>query len=90
MTICNVNAYKTIKKNIIEILPHVSIESISPDVSMRDLGANSIDRVDVIIKSMADLGIKIPLVELAQIKVSVNCPSILKKVHGVRHTRLRV
>jgi polyketide biosynthesis acyl carrier protein len=34
----------------------------------KDLGANSIDRMDIVTQTMEDLAIKIPLVELAKVQ----------------------
>ena len=57
-----------VQNNILEILTNITPESIKPEISMRDLGANSIDRVDVIIKTMSDLSLKVPLVDFGYVK----------------------
>ncbi|MEE8058828.1 MAG: acyl carrier protein [Pseudomonadales bacterium] len=56
-----------VQKNMLEILPKLNPEVIQLEASMKDLGANSIDRMDVVIQSMADLSLKIPLIELASV-----------------------
>jgi len=56
-----------VKDNILEILPELSPDAIQLDVSMRDLGANSIDRADVVVKTMADVSLKMPLVKFASV-----------------------
>ncbi|MDR3602272.1 MAG: acyl carrier protein [Desulfosporosinus sp.] len=61
------NVFQVIKSSIVEILPEISTNQIVISVSLQDLGANSIDRMDIIIKSMERLGVKIPLVELAKV-----------------------
>ncbi len=58
--------FQIVKKNTLEILPKVSKEMIMIEQRLKDLGANSIDRVDIVTQTMEDLAIKIPLVELAQ------------------------
>ncbi len=59
----------TIMKEIIaEILPEVYPGQITPEDSLRELGANSVDRMDIIIELMERLGVKIPLVEFGQLK----------------------
>lgn len=55
-----------IKKSIQSILPDVNEADIKINIKMADLGANSIDRADVVIAVMEELGIKVPLVRLAK------------------------
>ena len=43
-----------------EILPDVPTEAITPDCSMDDLGATSMDRVEVATRAMETLGITVP------------------------------
>lgn len=57
--------YEVVKTAIMEILPDVHSEQISIEKSLIELGANSIDRADVVIMSMEELGLKIPLKSLA-------------------------
>lgn len=57
-----------IKSAIREILPEISEMEISREKSLADLGANSIDRTEIIMESMMKLGIKASLVEVASIK----------------------
>jgi polyketide biosynthesis acyl carrier protein len=59
--------FAIIQGNLQEVLPRLHPEQIRPEVSMRDLGANSIDRADVVVKSMADCELKIPLIRLAKV-----------------------
>lgn len=56
-----------LKNIIIEILPDILPEQIKIEESLRNLGANSIDRMDIVIKAMEDLKIKIPLVEFGMV-----------------------
>ncbi|MGD6960804.1 acyl carrier protein [Fictibacillus phosphorivorans] len=58
-------AYKAITKNIIEILPDIQKAEINQEYSLRDLGANSIDRMEIIVMTMEDLEVQIPLMEFA-------------------------
>lgn len=57
-----------LKKNILEILPSVEPDKISGAGRLVDLGANSIDRAEIAIKTMEDLRVKIPLIEFAQVQ----------------------
>lgn len=57
-----------LKKNILEILPGVEPDKISGAGRLVDLGANSIDRAEIAIRTMEDLSVKIPLIEFAQVQ----------------------
>jgi polyketide biosynthesis acyl carrier protein len=54
-----------IKQQIVDIMLDVDIQTLSMSSSMRELGLNSIDRVDVIMNTLETLGQNVPLVEFA-------------------------
>jgi polyketide biosynthesis acyl carrier protein len=58
---------EVIKKNIAENLDDISADSIDPKKSMADLGANSLDIIEVVSCTMRELNIKIPRSELSGI-----------------------
>ena len=58
--------FAIVKKYTLEILPNLTDDQITIDQQLKNLGANSMDRMDIVISSMEDVGVKIPLVELAQ------------------------
>lgn len=60
--------FAIIKQNIIEIVPELANHPITMKSSLRELGANSLDRAEILIKSMATLQLIAPLVEFAQAK----------------------
>jgi len=55
-----------IRQQLLEILPNLENKQVTIADSLKALGADSIDRADIIIQSMAALELKIPLIELAQ------------------------
>jgi polyketide biosynthesis acyl carrier protein len=57
--------FEVIQRNLREILPELQSVVIDPKQSMKQLGANSLDRADVILQSMEALGVTFPLHELA-------------------------
>jgi polyketide biosynthesis acyl carrier protein len=59
--------FELVKKNILEILPKTQADLIVPDQSLADLGANSVDRMEIVTLSMEDLGVKIPLMSFARV-----------------------
>lgn len=63
-----VEIFEVIKGNLLEILPDLEPSRIVPAESMKNLGANSIDRADVIIQTMEVLELKFPLHELGGLK----------------------
>lgn len=56
--------FDVVKKNVLEILPDLSPELITIDGRLKDLGANSIDRMEIVTQTLEDLELVIPLVEL--------------------------
>ncbi len=60
--------FETVKKVILEVLPFLSPADVAIDKSLKDLGANSIDRAEVVTISMENLGLKIPMLEFGKAK----------------------
>jgi polyketide biosynthesis acyl carrier protein len=59
--------YETVKSAIQEVLPDLDPSLISMETQLRDLGANSIDRMEVVTLSMESLGVKLPMMTFAQV-----------------------
>ncbi|NVO12350.1 MAG: acyl carrier protein [Bacteroidales bacterium] len=59
--------YGVVKNVIMEVLPDVNPEMINIEKALKDLGANSIDRMEIVTMSMEELGLKIPLMSFAQV-----------------------
>lgn len=60
--------FRIITRNLTEVLPGLENHEFKPEESMRDFGANSIDRSEVIMMTLENLGINVPLIELAKAK----------------------
>ena len=60
--------FEIIKRNLQEILPDLEGIIIDPSQSMKDLGANSVDRMDIVIQTKEELGLKFPLHELGGVE----------------------
>ncbi|MET8896984.1 phosphopantetheine-binding protein [Streptomyces albogriseolus] len=56
--------FAVLRAQIVDVLPEAADVEITLDHSMRDLGANSIDRMDVVIAAQEELGVKVPNGEL--------------------------
>ena len=60
--------FNVIKDVIIEVLgDEIDKSLITMDISLKDLGANSIDRVDILLMSMERMNIKIKMMEFSNI-----------------------
>jgi acyl carrier protein len=57
-----------IKKHLADAVDDVDVDSIDPQKSMVDYGANSLDLVEVVSRSMRELKVKIPRSELNKIE----------------------
>ena len=57
-----------IRENVLEILEETTPEMITVDKRLKDLGANSVDRAEIVATTMERLDMKIPLVELGAVK----------------------
>ena len=53
-----------IKKHLVDAIDDLDPDSIDPDKSMKDYGANSLDLVEVVSRSMRELKVKVPRAEL--------------------------
>lgn len=58
--------FEVVKKNVLEIVPGLEPEAVSVNKSLSELGANSVDRMEVITMSMEDLDVSIPLLSFAK------------------------
>lgn len=58
----------TIARNIAEIIPDIEATDISIDRKLIDYGCNSIDRADVVWKTLEDLNLHIPITEFSNVQ----------------------
>ncbi len=72
------SVFEVVLKNVLEILPDVQPCQVTMEISLKDLGANSLDRVDVATMSMEDLGIVMPMMELANVE---NVGDLVRVLH---------
>ena len=59
--------FAVIKENILGILDNVDEGAIAEGAALKELGANSLDRAEIVTGSMEDLGLAFPMRELAGI-----------------------
>jgi len=58
--------FAVVRSNIMNILDDVAADAISEEVSMRDLGADSLQIVEVVSRSMKELRLKVHRTDLAR------------------------
>jgi acyl carrier protein len=60
--------YAVVKKHLIQTIDGLSESEIEPSRSMKDLGASSLDIVEIVSLSMRELKVKVPRSELVNLK----------------------
>ena len=56
-----------VKKHLLEVVPDIKETDIDLSRSMKDLGANSLDMVEVVSCAMRELKVKVPRSELSKL-----------------------
>ena len=56
-----------VQKHILDVTEGLTADAIDPAASMKDLGINSLDIVEVVSTSMRELKVKVPRSELAKL-----------------------
>lgn len=56
-----------VKKHLMEVVPDITESDIDLSKSMKDLGANSLDMVEVVSCAMRELKVKVPRSELSKL-----------------------
>ncbi len=56
--------FEVVKSNLLKVVVDIRPEDVAPEKSMTDLGANSVDRVEVVMYSMEELGLDVSRAEL--------------------------
>jgi len=60
--------FDVVKNSTLQVLIDADPDAITIDTSLTELGANSIDRVEVVVYSMEELGINVPRAELQGVR----------------------
>ncbi|WDD36902.1 acyl carrier protein (plasmid) [Nostoc sp. UHCC 0926] len=60
--------FNIIVQHTCEVIPELERHSIVETDRLADLGANSMDRADIVMMTLESLSLKIPLIELAKAK----------------------
>jgi polyketide biosynthesis acyl carrier protein len=76
--------YEIVKGVIMEVIPDLKPEMISIDKSLKELGANSIDRMEVVTLSMEALELKLPLMSFAAVSNIQGLVDVLSESYSQR------
>ena len=68
-----------VRKHLMEVVPETKEANIDMSMSMVDLGANSLDVVEVVSCSMRDLKVKVPRSELSKL---ANMDALVDLLHS--------
>jgi polyketide biosynthesis acyl carrier protein len=60
--------FEVVRANTLKVLPDLHPDDITIDKSLTDLGANSVDRIEVVIYSLEELKLNVPISELQGIR----------------------
>ncbi|WP_181614165.1 phosphopantetheine-binding protein [Nonomuraea soli] len=71
--------FETVRRNVLKVLPELTPDEVTIDGTLSDLGANSIDRADVVTMTMEDLGMVIPVAEFQDVSDIRSLVDLLKK-----------
>jgi acyl carrier protein len=61
------DVYQVVVKHLAEGVEGINPSTIDPNKSMKELGANSLDIVEVVSRSMRELKVKVPRSELSKL-----------------------
>ncbi|WP_434629640.1 hypothetical protein [Chromobacterium sp. CV08] len=73
------DVFSTVKEIILETLPDLDSLLVTRERSLSELGANSVDRAEIVVSSMAALRVKASALELREAK---NIGGLVDILHG--------
>ena len=72
--------FNIVVKHYVDTVGEIDIATIKPEHSMKDLGASSMDIVEVVSSSMRELRVRVPRNELSELKNIGDLVNLLEKV----------
>ncbi|CAM5282920.1 polyketide biosynthesis acyl-carrier-protein AcpK [Streptomyces gougerotii] len=68
-----------VRSNIVTVVPEIDPAEVRREVSMADLGCNSIDRAEVVALTLEQLGVAVPVAEFQGIPDIGSLVDLLRK-----------
>jgi acyl carrier protein len=78
MTVSKDEIFAVVHKHLLDICPDIDPKAVVPTASMKDLGASSLDMVEVVSCSMRELAVRIARQDLADI---TNIGGLVDRLH---------
>ncbi|AUH52212.1 hypothetical protein CXB49_16025 [Chromobacterium sp. ATCC 53434] len=78
------DVFAAVKEVILDTLPDLDASLVTPERSLSELGANSVDRAEIVVSSMAALRVKASALELREAK---NIGGLVDILHGKTEVR---
>ena len=69
--------FDVIVRHTRDVLPNLADHTFQSGDSLKALGANSVDRADIIMMTLETLALNVPLVEMARADISGNLAEIM-------------
>lgn len=73
------DVFEVVRRNTLEVLPEIPADLVRIDGTLTDLGANSIDRADIVTMSMESLGITVPIREFQSVRDIQSLVDLLRR-----------
>ncbi|MEZ4461440.1 MAG: phosphopantetheine-binding protein [bacterium] len=70
--------FAVVKKHILDIVDGADADAITPEISMKDAGASSLDMVEVVSCTMRELKVRVPRSELSKLE---NIAGLVDLIH---------
>ncbi|MEU3520613.1 phosphopantetheine-binding protein [Streptomyces sp. NPDC006654] len=58
------HVWDVLRRHVLAVLSDLDDEEVRPELSLKDLGANSLDRMDILVGAMEELQLNLPPGEL--------------------------
>lgn len=71
--------FNTIAQHAADVIPGLKAHAFTMDDSLKNLGANSVDRSEIVMLTLESLSLNIPLIELARAE---NLGDLARILHG--------
>jgi acyl carrier protein len=76
--------FDVVRRHVVTIVENVDPATVTEDDSMRDLGADSLQIVEVVSRSMKELRLKVPRTELSRARNLSDLVDLLEKAASSR------
>jgi acyl carrier protein/polyketide biosynthesis acyl carrier protein len=71
-------------RHLHEIVPGTAVREVDADAPLNEIGADSLDLLDVTSRSMQELGVKIPRTEVTSIRTLNDLVAVLHRVKAAQ------